>query len=1007
MPPGLPIKQTTLRLPILLGSVVAFAMLARESAWGQSYTNSKTSGTNTFSGGTNSGWSATPVSSGTTTLTLSGALSASTVIFTNDITPGSFVLNDLNFTNTGTGTVSLTGNSLEFQGQSAGIQYGNAPVIQSISNNLVLTTNITVSDVGAASTLYLGGSISGAGSETLSSGAGTIILSGTNTSTGSTTLQGGIVEFTQLSALYNGDTNAWTNLTVNSGATAVLGVCGSGGFNSITISQLISETTALAGFLDGSSLGIDATGTNYTYSSPITDQPQGSSYLGFTAFGTGTLQLTAINTYNGTTLLDGGTTLVSGSVSNSAPLYTGQNSSNVALIITNGGTIQNGSGIIGGNSSSSGNSVIVTGSNATWNNYLNLQVGSYGSRNSLVISNGAAVSNQAAFVGYDSASSTNSVLVTGSNSSWNNGDQLFVGYSGSSNSLVVSNGGTVNAAQVTLGYGYFSSCNLVQVSGPGSILSIANFSGISIGLDGDSNSLVISNGGTLNSMSGTIGYDSPSSNNSVTITGSNSIWTNGTDLYIGQYGAGNSLVISNGGVMADQTGIIGYDTTSTNNRVTITGSNSIWSNQGSVTIGEAGTGTLTVANGGAVSASSIVIADQVGSSGTLNLGRYGTNDTAGTIQAPSITFGTGGTINLNQSDSVSLTGSISGSGTLNQLGTGTTILSGSNSYIGKTVISRGLLSVASTASLPGWNSNGSFSVASNAVLAVSGLYGNANIVTSVYGTTNFAAGAILGFDTTTGSFTTANNYSNTSKGALGLSIIGSGTLTLSGSNNYSGPTLVNSGSLLISGINSGTNVLTVAPAATLINAGSVAGTATINGTLAGNGGSFQTLNLMGGSSMLWNLNGTNSSGTTNGLVWDTLGAVNLRATNLTLSSMFTINITGSINLLPIARTYTFNIFNVTGLTDPLSLTNVALNTSFFTNNNSGTWLIQTTNISAGLTQVQAVLTEAVPEPSTWSLLVISFLIAGVVLIMRCGRINPLRWKIPNSRAIFLKSPRHK
>jgi hypothetical protein len=80
-----------------------------------------------------------------------------------------------------------------------------------------------------------------------------------------------------------------------------------------------------------------------------------------------------------------------------------------------------------------------------------------------------------------------------------------------------------------------------------------------------------------------------------------------------------------------------------------------------------------------------------------------------------------------------------------------------------------------------------------------------------------------------------------------------------------------------------------------------------------------------------------------------------------------INITGSITLLEPSSSYTFNIFNVTGNVDPLALTNFSLNTSFFTNNKvTYSWSIGT-NIVGGLTEVQAVLTEAVPEPSTYAL----------------------------------------
>jgi autotransporter-associated beta strand protein len=127
---------------------------------------------------------------------------------------------------------------------------------------------------------------------------------------------------------------------------------------------------------------------------------------------------------------------------------------------------------------------------------------------------------------------------------------------------------------------------------------------------------------------------------------------------------------------------------------------------------------LAVANGGTVAASSIDIASQAGSSGTLNIGRLGTNDTAGTIIAPTIAFGSGaGTINFNQSDATTMSALISGAGSLNQLGAGTTTLSASNSYTGATTVASGELKVN------GSISGSAVTVQSGAALSGSGAVG--------------------------------------------------------------------------------------------------------------------------------------------------------------------------------------------------------------------------------------------------------------------------------------------
>jgi T5SS/PEP-CTERM-associated repeat protein len=194
-----------------------------------------------------------------------------------------------------------------------------------------------------------------------------------------------------------------------------------------------------------------------------------------------------------------------------------------------------------------GKTVLVTGAGSLWTNTGNLYVGNFGSGNSLVISNGGTVLNAMGFIGSQSNAVGNLVTVTGSNSSWINSGDLYVGYAGQSNRLVISNGGFVsNVNGFDDGVDPMDAYNSVLVTGAGSRWS--NSGNLTFGLAGHDNSLVISNGGIV-----TVGVDSKigdlatASNNSVLVTGPSSIWTNSGTLYVGNYGSGNSLVISNGG----------------------------------------------------------------------------------------------------------------------------------------------------------------------------------------------------------------------------------------------------------------------------------------------------------------------------------------------------------------------------------------------------------------------------------------------------------------------------
>ena len=86
-------------------------------------------------------------------------------------------------------------------------------------------------------------------------------------------------------------------------------------------------------------------------------------------------------------------------------------------------------------------------------------------------------------------------------------------------------------------------------------------------------------------------------------------WTNSSDLTVGVFGSGNSLVISNGGTVANQRGTIGFN--SSNNSVLVTGNSSVWTNSGNLDVGALGSvnSTLTVADGGTVAALNIFIAE--------------------------------------------------------------------------------------------------------------------------------------------------------------------------------------------------------------------------------------------------------------------------------------------------------------------------------------------------------------------------------------------------------------
>jgi autotransporter-associated beta strand protein len=281
----------------------------------------------------------------------------------------------------------------------------------------------------------------------------------------------------------------------------------------------------------------------------------------------------------------------------------------------------------------------------------------------------------------------------------------------------------------------------------------------------------------------------------VLVTGSNSRWSLGTNgLIVGDNSDNNSVTVTASAGLVSGFALIGTDLSGSNtpgsNNSVLVSSNGTWTNTGDLTVGESGSGTLTIASGGNVTATAVFLANSNNSIGTLNVGRLGMNEAAGTLTLTdsnnSIVFGSGsGSINFNQSNTASLSANISGAGSVNQLGSGTSILTGNNGYSGVTLITNGTLQVG----------NGS----TNGTLGSGTVSNNASLV---YNRSDYAvAGNII-------------------SGSGSLTQSGSGTTALTGDSSYIGRTIISSGALSIGygGTNGsiGTNSVYVASAASLI-----------------------------------------------------------------------------------------------------------------------------------------------------------------------------------------------
>jgi T5SS/PEP-CTERM-associated repeat protein len=285
---------------------------------------------------------------------------------------------------------------------------------------------------------------------------------------------------------------------------------------------------------------------------------------------------------------DGATAFINAtSVNLAGDLTIGTNGSFTTLIITNSGAVTNtGGGAIGLNAAAKTNRVIVTGANSTWDIANNLAVGSAGSFNELIMTNGGKVFGSFGNIGHLSTSAYNTATVTGNGSIWTLTNVLNVGNAGRSNRLVVANAAKAVSGGGYVGFGSSSIGNVAVITGAGSQWS--NDSGLPVGGDSSFNQMVISNGAAVLSDGAYVGgkftQSGAGSSNSVIITGAGSSWTNTSTSSVGNFGKFNQLIITNGGVMRNTAPfaslVLGWQPFGSNNTVIVTGTNSLFSNRG-------------------------------------------------------------------------------------------------------------------------------------------------------------------------------------------------------------------------------------------------------------------------------------------------------------------------------------------------------------------------------------------------------------------------------------------
>ena len=789
----------------------------------------------------------------------------------------------------GTGQLGIDAGTVDLNGLSASI------------GSLSGTGGLVVNNGGGVVTLTAGsdntnstysGSIrdrtSGAGTLALTKvGTGVLTLSGSNSYTGGTQINAGVLAFGHTSGLGTG------TVTIGSG----------------TLRAAVSGTVANPIATNGSR--IDTNGNSVRLSGVI------SGSNGLTKAATsGTLTLAGDNTFTGNVVVDGASSILVATRNTS--LGTGTKTVTVTgfdrtlALDGSAGNITLGSNISYSFSNNTTQALWNLAGNNTVSGSISMTVGG----GDTIIRSDAGSLTLAGNIGVSSA---NLRILT------------LTGSAGGTVSGTVWNGnGTTSLVKTGTGTWTLSGSNTytggTQINA--GVLAITNTSALGTG------TVTISSGTLRATMSGTVA-NSIVANAARVDTNGNAVRLSG--VISGSNGftkaaTSGTLTLAGDNTFTGDVSLDGSTTISPASVLVVTRNSSLGT--GAKTVSVAGYGKTLILDG---TAGDITLASTIGFSvsnegSAAILNRAGDNTISGPI---GMTLGGGGTIIQSDAGSLTLAGNISsntgsrrltltgsaggtvsgnvgnGVGTvgITKTGPGTWTLTGSNTYSSTTTGSAGVLIFGRQAALYGgttasWTKS-NITFESGATLGVrvgdaaSGFF-DSTAVDTLLGAGGLGAsdassglksGALFAFDTTNataGSFTYASTIANPNSGSnvLGIVKLASGTLTLSGSNSYTGGATVSGGRLTLGHANAlGTGTATVAGGELNIGtfAPSVAGFRITSGTLLGTGTltSSSTYDAQAGTVLA-------SLGGSAGLTKSTAGTVTLAGNN-TYSGVTTVS----------------------------------------------------------------------------------------------------------------------
>ncbi len=768
----------------------------------------------------------------------------------------------------GTGTLTITGGNLDnTSGANVTVATNNAEAWNGNftfigTNNLnmgtgAVTMNASRTVTISASTLTVGGNISGTGFSLTKAGAGELVLSGNSTYSGGTTLSAGKL-----------DVNNGGNTTTSAIGTGTLTLLGGVLDNTSGANVTVATNNAQSWNGDFTFLGTNnlslGTGAVTMNASRTVTVSAGTLTVGgaihgagfsLTKAGSGTLVLTGSSNYSGATVINGGILSANVMANGGTNSSIGNSSAAASNLIINGGTLQYTGAVVSTNRS------ITVGQNGA-----TLDASGTGA---ITFTNTSAVT-------FANSSAPANITFTGSNTSTNTFNAT-IGNSGTgANVTTVTKSGTgewvLNATNTYSG-------GTVLNAGT---LALKNASAIGTGL------LTI-NGGTLDNTNATM-----------TLSGNNAQAWNANWTFVGT----NSLNMGTGAVSMNTNTTL----TVTGNTLTIGGA--ISDNGYGYNLSKAGAGNLVLSGTNTFSGSMIVNAGTLTLGSTTALQNATLSYNGGTVTLATGTNFLGGfagntalnittnnlTINTATGTTANYTAILSGTGNIVIAGNGTEIFSGASTYSGTTNITGGtlILSGARTGTAGVTNLSGGTLVLNNNGTTTTGVFGNngtltitgGNLDTTLANTNlatvdpqnwngNFTFLGTGNLNLGTGGVTmnasrtvtvlnsTLTVGGNIGGSTFGLTKAGAGNLVLAGTNTYNGSTTVSEGTLTLDFTTRGNNTTNIINSTSaLVLAGGTLNVIGVSGTGNTNSQTFNGTTVNAGASTI---TGTMAVGSTTGL----------------------------------------------------------------------------------------------------------------------------------------------